>query len=77
MAVSITHVPYRGAAPAVQDLVAGRIDFMCDVVSTALAQIRAGTVKAIAMLSTQRSAVLPTLPTALEQGRERFTHGLF
>ncbi len=68
MGTSITHVPYRGAAPALQDLVAGRIDFMCDVVSTALAQIRAGTVKAIAMLTTQRSPVLPTLPTALEQG---------
>jgi tripartite-type tricarboxylate transporter receptor subunit TctC len=68
MGTSITHVPYRGAAPALQDLVAGRIDFMCDVVSTALAQIRAGTVKAIAMLTTQRSSVLPALPTALEQG---------
>jgi tripartite-type tricarboxylate transporter receptor subunit TctC len=68
MGTSITHVPYRGAAPALQDLVAGRIDFMCDVVSTALAQIRAGTVKAIAMLTTTRSPVLPTLPTSLEQG---------
>jgi tripartite-type tricarboxylate transporter receptor subunit TctC len=68
MGTHITHVPYRGAAPALQDLVAGRIDFMCDVVSTALAQIRAETVKAIAMLTTQRSSVLPTLPTALEQG---------
>jgi tripartite-type tricarboxylate transporter receptor subunit TctC len=66
--LDITHVPYRGTGPAMQDLMAGRIDYMCDVVSTALAQIRAGTVKAIAMLSNNRSAVLPTLPTALEQG---------
>ncbi len=66
--LDITHVPYRGTGPAMQDLLAGRIDYMCDVVSTALAQIRAGTVKAIAMLSNDRSAVLPTLPTALEQG---------
>jgi tripartite-type tricarboxylate transporter receptor subunit TctC len=51
-----------------QDMMAGRIDFMCDVVSTALAQIRAGTVKAIAMLSNTRAAVLADLPTALEQG---------
>jgi putative tricarboxylic transport membrane protein len=64
----ITHVPYRGTGPAMHDLMAGRIDFMCDVVSTALPQIRAGTVKAIAMLSNKRAAVLPDLPTALEQG---------
>lgn len=68
MGTNITHVPYRGAGPAMQDLVAGRIDFMCDVVSTALAQIRADTVKPIAMLSNVRAAVLPDLPTALEQG---------
>jgi tripartite-type tricarboxylate transporter receptor subunit TctC len=68
MGTSITHVPYRGTGPAMQDLVAGRIDFMCDVVSTALAQIRGETVKAIATLSNTRAAVLPNLPTALEQG---------
>jgi tripartite-type tricarboxylate transporter receptor subunit TctC len=68
MGTNITHVPYRGAGPAMQDLMAGRIDFMCDVVSTAQAQIRAGTVKPIAMLSNVRAAVLPDLPTALEQG---------
>ena len=68
MGTKITHVPYRGAGPAMQDLVAGRIDFMCDVVSTALAQIRAGTVKPLAMLSNVRAAVLPELPTAREQG---------
>ena len=51
-----------------QDLMAGRIDFMCDVISTALAQIRADTIKPIAMLSNVRAAVLPDLPTALEQG---------
>jgi putative tricarboxylic transport membrane protein len=68
MGTNITHVPYRGAGPALQDLMAGRIDFMCDVVSTSLAQIRAGTVKPIAMLSNVRAAVLPNLPTSLEQG---------
>ena len=68
MGTRITHVPYRGTGPAMQDLVAGRIDFLCDVVSTALPQVRAGTVKAIAMLSNTRAAVLPDLPTALEQG---------
>jgi tripartite-type tricarboxylate transporter receptor subunit TctC len=65
---NIIHVPYRGAGPAMQDLMAGRIDFMCDIVSTALPQIRGDTVKAIATMSTARVAVLPDLPTALEQG---------
>jgi tripartite-type tricarboxylate transporter receptor subunit TctC len=68
MGTNITHVPYRGAGPAMQDLVAGRIDFMCDVVSSAIAQIRAGTVKPIAVLSNVRAPVLPALPTAREQG---------
>jgi tripartite-type tricarboxylate transporter receptor subunit TctC len=68
LGTNITHVPYRGAGPALQDLVAGRIDFMCDVVSTALPQIRAQTIKPIVLLGNARSAVLPDLPTALEQG---------
>ena len=68
MGVDITHVPYRGTGPAMQDLMAGRIDFMCDVVSTALPQIRAETVQAIATMSNARSSVLPSLPTAREQG---------
>jgi tripartite-type tricarboxylate transporter receptor subunit TctC len=66
--VKVTHVPYRGAGPALQDLMAGRIDFMCDVVSTSLPQIRAGTVRAIAMLSNTRAKVLPNLATARELG---------
>ena len=64
----ITHVPYRGTALAMQDLMAGRIDFLCDITSTSLPQIKAGRVKAIAMLGKHRSPVLPDLPTALEQG---------
>jgi tripartite-type tricarboxylate transporter receptor subunit TctC len=68
LGVNVTHVPYRGTALAMQDMMAGRIDYMCDVVSTALPQIRANTVKAIVLLSNARSAVLPNLPTAQEQG---------
>jgi tripartite-type tricarboxylate transporter receptor subunit TctC len=64
----ITHVPYRSSTHAMQDVIAGRIDFVCDVISTALAQIRGGSVKALATLATARSPVLPELPTALEQG---------
>ncbi|MGP0091606.1 MAG: Bug family tripartite tricarboxylate transporter substrate binding protein [Xanthobacteraceae bacterium] len=68
MGTHITHVPYRGSAPAMQDMIAGRIDFMCEQVSTAFPQIQAGTVKAIATLGPTRSAVLADLPTAPEQG---------
>jgi putative tricarboxylic transport membrane protein len=68
MGTAITHVPYRGAGPAMHDLVAGRTDFMCDVVTTALPQIRGGTIKPIAMLSNARTPALPDLPTADEQG---------
>jgi tripartite-type tricarboxylate transporter receptor subunit TctC len=68
LGTDITHVPYRGAGPAMQDLVAGRIDFMCDVVSTALPQIRGNAVKPLALMSTTRASVLPDLATAAEQG---------
>jgi len=68
MGAHTTHVPYRGTSLAFQDLVAGRIDYMCDVISTALPHIKAGTVTPLALLSNSRSPVLPDLPTALEQG---------
>jgi tripartite-type tricarboxylate transporter receptor subunit TctC len=68
MGTNITHVPYRGSALALQDLLAGRIDYICDQISTAVSQIRAGNVKAIAMMSPNRAGVLPDLATAQEQG---------
>jgi tripartite-type tricarboxylate transporter receptor subunit TctC len=68
MGTSITHVPYRGSALAVQDLIAGRIDFMADQISTALPQIRGRNVKAIAALGLERVPGLEELPTADEQG---------
>lgn len=68
MGVKITHVPYRGAGPAMQDLLAGRIDYTCEQISTAVPQIKAGTVKAIAVMGLSRSGVLPDLPTAREEG---------
>ena len=48
--VNVQHVPYRGSAPAMQDLIAGRINYLCDAVSTALPQIKAGAVRPIAVL---------------------------
>jgi tripartite-type tricarboxylate transporter receptor subunit TctC len=66
--VDVTHVPYRGTGPAMQDLAAGRIDYLCEVVTTAKPQIDGGTVKAVAMLDSKRSPALPDLATAEEQG---------
>jgi tripartite-type tricarboxylate transporter receptor subunit TctC len=68
MDTHITHVPYRGAGPAMQDLIAGRIDYACEQISTAFPQIEAGTVKAIAILGLDRVPGLPNVPSAPEAG---------
>jgi putative tricarboxylic transport membrane protein len=68
MGTKITHVPYRGAGPAMQDLMGGRIDFLAEQISTALPQIQAGTVKAIATLGVDRAPGLENLATAEEGG---------
>jgi tripartite-type tricarboxylate transporter receptor subunit TctC len=65
---NITHVPYKGTGPAMQDLIAGRIDYLCEIISTAKPQIDGGNVKALAMLTRTRSAVEKTVPTSAEQG---------
>jgi tripartite-type tricarboxylate transporter receptor subunit TctC len=70
--VEVTHVPYRGLAPAMQDLTAGRIDYVCEIISSAVSHIKAGNVRALALLSPHRSSVLPDLPTADEQGLKGF-----
>lgn len=64
----ITHVPYPGTGPAMTDLIGGRVDFLCDIITTAKPQIDGGTVKAIATLSKTRSPALANVPTAEEQG---------
>jgi len=68
--LDIVHVPYRGANPAMQDLMSGRVDYLCDIITTAKPQVDAGTVKPIAILTKERSKVLPNVPTAIEQGFE-------
>src|SRR5262249_28243955 len=70
--VNATHVPYRGAAPAMQDLIAGRIDYQCPDSPIAIPQIESKTVKAIAVLTRERSPGLPAQPTAHEQGLANF-----
>ena len=66
--VDITHVPYKGAAPAAQDLAAGHVSMMFDVVSLALGSIHAGRVRPLGVATKQRVGVLPDLPTMTEQG---------
>jgi tripartite-type tricarboxylate transporter receptor subunit TctC len=68
MGTKIVHVPYKGTGPAMQDLIGGRIDFLCDIIATAKAQIDGGRVKGIAIMTKDRSPVLPNLPTTGEQG---------
>jgi tripartite-type tricarboxylate transporter receptor subunit TctC len=66
--IDITHVPYRGTAPALNDLVAGNIDFMFDNLVSSLPQVRAGTLRALAVGSRTRASVLPDVPTLIESG---------
>jgi len=70
--IEVTHVPYRGGAPAMQDLIAGRIDYMCVDTPVALPQIESKTVKPIAVLTRGRSPSLPALASAHEQGLADF-----
>jgi len=73
--VDITHVPYRGAAPAMQDLMGSRIDYQCATFAPVIPQIEGNLVKGIALLKKTRSPVLPTLATAHEQGLTDFEAG--
>jgi tripartite-type tricarboxylate transporter receptor subunit TctC len=66
--VTVTHVPYRGGGQAMQDLIAGRIDYQCPLLPIATQQIQSGSVKAIALLARERSRTMPALATAREQG---------
>ena len=64
----ILHVPYKGAAPALQDLIAGRVPMMFDIVPFALQHIRDGSVRGLAVAAPQRVPVLPDIPTMTEAG---------
>jgi tripartite-type tricarboxylate transporter receptor subunit TctC len=75
--IGATHVPYRSGASTfgAQDLIAGRIDYMCPTLPLALSQIEGNTVKAIAVLTRERAPRLPMLPSAHEQGLADFDAG--
>ena len=68
LGVNVTHVPYRGEGPALQDVIADRIDYMCTTIQSGAAQARNGSVKGIAVMSSRRAAISPDLPTTGEQG---------
>jgi tripartite-type tricarboxylate transporter receptor subunit TctC len=65
---TLLHVPYKGSAPAMTDLLGGQVQLMFSDAPTALQQIKAGKVRAIAVASTRRSALLPDVPTIAESG---------
>jgi tripartite-type tricarboxylate transporter receptor subunit TctC len=70
--VNVTHIPYRGGAPAMQDLIAQRVDYLCIDTPVAAPQILSGSIKPIAILTRGRSASLPNLASAEEQGLADF-----
>ncbi len=70
--VDMVHIPYKGAAPAVVDLLAGHVSLMFDNMSSALPNIKSGRVRAIAVTTLKRSPMLPALPTISESGLRGF-----
>jgi tripartite-type tricarboxylate transporter receptor subunit TctC len=77
---SFQFVPYRGGAPAMQDLIAGQIDLYCGEASQMLGAVRAGRIKAFAMMAKDRWSPLPDVPTMAENGMDMellFWHGIW
>jgi tripartite-type tricarboxylate transporter receptor subunit TctC len=70
--VNLVHIPFRGAGPAMQDLLAGQVDMMFDGMGTSGVQIRGGKLKGLAVATRQRVAAYPDIPTALELGVQGF-----
>jgi len=68
LGVKITNVPYRGEGPALQDVVADRIDYMCTTIQSGAVQAKQNTVKGIAVMAPRRAAIVPNIPTTGEQG---------
>lgn len=69
---SLTHVPYRGAGPAMQDLLAGQVDLMFDGLGTSAPQIQGGRLRGLAVAAAERSPAIPDVPTAKEAGLEGY-----
>jgi tripartite-type tricarboxylate transporter receptor subunit TctC len=77
LGLHVTHIPYRGVGPAMQDLIAGRIDYQCGGAGTMLPQVQSGTIKAIATLGRNGTAVAPDVPSAHQQGLTDFDVGVW
>jgi len=75
--ISMTHVPYKGNAPALIDVVGGRISMLFDTVSTSLQHVKAGTVKALGVTTSTRSPLLPNVPTVGEAGLPGYEAAIF
>jgi tripartite-type tricarboxylate transporter receptor subunit TctC len=68
LGLDITHIPYRGEGPALQDVIGDRIDYMCTTIQSGAAQAKQGAVKGIAVMAPRRAAIIPDLATTGEQG---------
>ena len=68
MGTNIVHIPFKGTGPAMAELQAGRIDFMCEVMSTAKSHVEAGAIRALTIMNETRSPALPNIPSSAEQG---------
>lgn len=75
LGLDITHVPYKGSAPAVTDLIGGQVDMMFDNIPSAISHIRAGKLRALATTGAKRAASLPDLPTIDESGVKGYASG--
>ena len=73
--VDVTHIPYRGGGPMLQDIVSGRVDYACPIAATAIATITSGQDRPIAILTRKRSPAFPNLASAHEQGLTDFEAG--
>ena len=73
--LDIVHVPYKGSAPAITDLIGGQVDLMFDNIPSAISHIRSGKLRALATTGAERAAALPDLPTMIESGVEGYQSG--
>jgi tripartite-type tricarboxylate transporter receptor subunit TctC len=75
--VDLLHVPYKGPAPALQDVIAGRVPLMCDNFSNVITHVRSGRLKAVALTALKRHPQAPEVPTADESGLPGFEVGVW
>ena len=75
--VDMLHVPYKGPAPALQDVIAGRVPLMCDNLSNVLPHVRSGRLRAVALTALKRHPQAPEVPTADESGLPGFEMGIW